>query len=535
MKNYSTSLEPFPIIPRPAEIEPGTGWFVLTPDTVICADESNRWNAAYLQDLLSPPTGFPLPIQPDEPARTNAILLMRGGEGEKVGREGYRLAVSPAAVQIEAPQAAGVFYGIQTLRQLLPVVVERRAIVPSMDWQFPCVTIRDWPRFEWRGYMLDEGRHFHGKQTVLRTLDLMSLQKLNMLHWHLTEDQGWRVEIERYPRLTEVGSQRKGTARGFMGEHDGVPHGGFYSQEEIKEIVAYAAKHHITIVPEIEMPGHSLAALAAYPELSCTGGPFEVACRFGIMEDIYCAGKEETFTFLQNVLDEVMALFPSPFIHIGGDEAPKKRWKECPACQRRIRQGGLKDEHALQVYFTNRIAKYLASHGRRLVGWNEILAQGLDASAVAQYWMRNRKAFIKAIRDGRQAVISSYLYAYLDHSYSLTPLSKAYHFEPIFRELDARAARNVLGLEALMWTEFVSTRARLDYQTYPRLTAFAETGWTPKEKKDFKDFQQRLAVFMRRLNEFGVGYARGREVEPGWLRQLFGIFTIPQPQTRTAA
>jgi len=535
MKNYSTSLEPFSIIPRPAEMEPGMGQFVLTPDTVICAEESNQWNAAYMQDLLSPPTGFPLPIQPDEPSRTNAIRLVSGDVRAGLGREGYRLVVSPIAVCIEAPQATGVFYGIQTLRQLLPAEVERRVFVPSMDWQAQCVTIRDWPRFEWRGYMLDEGRHFHGKQTVLRTLDLMALQKLNVLHWHLTEDQGWRVEIERYPRLTEVGSQRKGTARGFMGEHDGVPHGGFYSQEEIKEIVAYAAKHHITIVPEIEMPGHSLAALAAYPELSCTGGPFEVACRFGIMEDIYCAGKEETFTFLQNVLDEVMALFPSPFIHIGGDEAPKKRWKECPACQRRIRQGGLKDEHALQVYFTNRIAKYLASHGRRLVGWNEILAQGLDASAVPQYWMRNRKAFIKAIRDGRQAVISSYLYAYLDHSYSLTPLSKAYHFEPIFRELDARAARNVLGLEALMWTEFVSTRARLDYQTYPRLTAFAETGWTPKEKKDFKDFQQRLAVFMRRLNEFGVGYARGREVEPGWLRQLFGIFTIPQPQTRTAA
>jgi len=535
MKNHSTSLEPFPIIPRPAEMEPGMGQFVLTPDTVIYADEANTWNAAYLQDLLSPPTGFPLPIQPDEPSRTNAIHLVSGREGEELGREGYRLAILPASVLIEASKAAGVFYGIQTLRQLLPTEVERRTFVPSMGWQAHCVTIRDWPRFVWRGYMLDEGRHFHSKQTVLRALDLMALQKLNVLHWHLTEDQGWRIEIKRYPKLTEVGSLRKGTARGFMGEHDGVPHGGFYCQEEIKEIVAYAAKRHITIVPEIEMPGHSLAALAAYPELSCTGGPFEVACRFGIMEDIYCAGKEEAFTFLQNVLEEVMALFPSPFIHIGGDEAPKKRWKECPACQRRIRAERLKDEHALQVYFTNRIAKYLASYGRRLVGWNEILEQGLDASAVPQYWMRNRKALIKAIRDRRQAVISSYLYAYLDHSYSLTPLSKAYHFEPIFRELDAQAARNVLGLEALMWTEFVSTQARLDYQTYPRLTAFAETGWTLKGKKDFKDFQQRMALFLRRMDEFGVGYARGREVEPGWLKRLFGIFTIPQPQTKTAA
>jgi hexosaminidase len=535
MKNSPASLEPFPIIPRPAEIEPGTDQFVLTTETVIVVDESNRWNAAYLQDLLSPPTGFPLPIQLDEPRRTNAIRLLSGDDHAGLGREGYRLVVSPTEVTIEAPQAAGVFYGIQTLRQLLPVEVERRAFVASMDWQIKCVTIHDWPRFEWRGYMLDEGRHFHGKQTVLRALDLMALQKLNILHWHLTEDQGWRIEIERYPRLAEVGSQRKGTARGFTGKNEGVPHGGFYSQEEIGEIVAYAAERHITIVPEIEMPGHSLAALAAYPELSCTGGSFEVACRFGIFEDIYCAGKEETFTFLQNVLDEVISLFPSPFIHIGGDEAPKKRWKACPDCQRRIRQEGLKDEHALQVYFTNRIASYLAAHGRRLMGWNEILAQGLDGSAVPQYWMRNRKALVAAIWGGRQAVISSYLYAYLDHSYSLTPLSKAYHFEPVFSELDDQAARNILGLEALMWTEFIPNRERLDYQTYPRLTAFAETGWTPKEKKDLKDFQQRLAIFTLRLDEFEVGYARGRDVEPGWLKRLFGIFTIPQPKTKTAA
>ncbi len=229
-----------------------------------------------------------------------------------------------------------------------------------------------------------------------------------------------------------------------------------------------------------------------------------------------------------------MALFPSQFIHIGGDEAPKQRWKACPACQRRIRQVGLKDEHALQMYFTNRIASYLAAHGRRLVGWNEILKQGLEASAVPQYWIRNRRALIEAIRDGRQAIISSYLYAYLDHSYSLTPLSKAYHFEPVFPELDEQASRNILGIEALMWTEFVPNQARLDYQTYPRLTAFAETGWTPKEKKDFRDFQQRLAFFLRRLDEFGVGYARGKDVEPSWLRQMLGIFTIAQPQTKTA-
>jgi hexosaminidase len=436
-------------------------------------------------------------------------------------------------VHIAAPEASGVFYGIQSLRQLLPVEVERRSPVPNSAWQTPCVTIRDWPRFPWRGYMLDEGRHFHGKQTVLHILDWMALQKLNALHWHLTEDQGWRIEITRYPLLTQVGAWRKGTTRGFTGEHDGIPHGGFYTQAEVREIVAYAAERNITIVPEIEMPGHSLAALASYPELSCTGGPFEVACRFGIHADIYCAGKEAMFAFLRNVLDEVMALFPSPFIHIGGDEAPKKRWKECPACQQRIRQEGLKDEHALQVYFTNRIARYLAAHGRRLVGWNEILAPGLEMGALPQYWIGNRKAMVAAMRGGRKAIISSYLFAYLDHSYSLTPLSKAYRFEPIFRELGEEADRNVLGLEALLWTEFIPNRARLDYQTFPRLTAFAETGWTLKEKKDFGDFQQRLAIFLHRLDELGVRYARDGDIEPAWYKQLFGIFTIPQPQTKT--
>jgi hexosaminidase len=521
------------IVPLPAEVKKQSGQFTITPETHIVADAANQQNAIYLRDLVAPPTGFGLPIQ-GSASQTNAIHLALVRDRDILGRETYRLTVSPRAITIEAAETSGAFYAIQTLRQLLPVEIERRTLVPGVAWRIPCVTIRDTPRFEWRGHMIDEGRHFHGPETIRRALDLMALQKLNVLHWHVTEDQGWRIEVKRYPRLTEVGSTRKSSSGRFSGAHDGVPHGGFYTQEQIREIVAYAAERHVTIVPEIEMPGHSLAALAAYPELGCTGGPFEVACRFGVMADIYCAGKEETFTFLQNVLDEIVPLFPSPFVHVGGDEAPKKRWKACPACQARIRREGLEDEHQLQTWFVNRMIAHLDALGKRAVGWNEILQPGLTQSAVAQYWLGKREHVLEAIRGGRDVIMSPFLHTYLDHSYSLTPLSQAYNFEPVFRGLDARDAQHVLGLEAPLWTEWVPNRARLDYQTYPRLTAFAETGWTPRERKDWADFRRRLAVFLRRLDELGVAYARGRDAQPSWFKRLFGLFTIAQPQTKIA-
>jgi hexosaminidase len=521
------------IVPRPAEIERQASEFVLSSETVISADILNQSNAEYLRDLLAPPTGLPLPIQNDGSLAGNVIRLSLEPDGG-LGHEGYTLSVSPASVEIKAQEPSGILYGIQTLRQLLPAQVEKRALVGNVSWRVPCVVIRDAPRFNWRGFMLDEGRHFHGKDTVLRLLDLLALHKLNVFHWHLTEDQGWRIEIARYPRLTEVGSRRKGTTRNFIGRHDGIPHEGFYTQQDIRQIVAHAARRHITIVPEIEMPGHSLAALAAYPELSCTGGSFEVACGFGILRDIYCGGKDKTFEFLQNVLDEVMALFPSPFIHIGGDEVPKSRWRQCPDCQRRIRQERLQDEHALQVYLTNRIAAYLDAHGRRLIGWNQILHQGLLPGAVAQYWVGNRRKLIEAMRGGRDVIVSPFLSAYLDHSYALTSLGKAYTFEPVFAALDSEAAQHVLGLEAPLWTEWVPNRARLDYQMFPRLTAYAETGWTQKDCKNLADFRKRLATFEPRLDEWGVKYAPARDADPPWFRQLFGILTIAQPQTKTA-
>jgi len=525
------------LLPLPLLFEASSGTYRLTSRTVIHADPPNRPNGQYLSRLLERATGFPLPIRTGEwdSAGGSIRLALIPGE-EALGEEGYRLEVRPDRVELSGPTPAGVFRGLQTLRQLLPVELESTAPAAGVDWTLPGCRVTDAPRFAWRAFMLDEARHFHGKQTVLQLLDLLALFKLNVFHWHLTDDQGWRVEIKKYPRLTEIGSHRPGTSRSFTArKHDGRPHGGFYTQVDIREIVAYAAERHITVIPEIELPGHSRAALACYPELSCTGGPFEVATRFGIFEDIYCAGKEATFQFLQTVLDEILDLFPSPNIHIGGDEAPKKRWKVCPDCQQRIRSEGLKDEHDLRAYFSNRIIHYLESRGRRAIGWNEILGPGLSSQAVVQFWLGDRKALMEAIRnDKRQAIMSNYLDAYLDHSYDLMPLSRAYNFEPVPAELEAAEASCVLGLEFPLWGEWLPNRARLDYQAFPRLLAMAETGWTPAERKNLSDFRLRLTGIVPRLDRLGVRYAPLDQVEPSRLRQWFGSLTIPKPQTRTA-
>jgi hexosaminidase len=522
------------IIPRPGRLEPQPGHFTINSQTVVVTDEANHGNAVYLRQLLMPATGFSLPIT-GETSQENAIQLQITAGTTDLGAEGYHLDISPGRVRIESAGTGGIFYGIQSLRQMLPVEIEQSAIVPHVAWHLPAVFIEDSPRFAWRGLMVDEGRHFHGLETIKRTLDLMALQTLNVLHWHLTEDQGWRIEIGRYPRLTQIGSQRPGTSRRLFGRHDGIPHWGYYTHEQIREIVDYAAERQIIVVPEIEMPGHSLSALAAYPEYSCTGGPFAVATRFGIFNDIYCAGKEETYIFLQNVLDEIMALFPSRFIHIGGDEAPKRRWKACPDCQQRITTLGLRDWHGLSRYFTNRVVNYLAQYGRQAIGWNEILNKDLPQSAVLQYWLGRRKKVIGAMRAGREVILSSYWHLYLDHSYDLTPLSKTYCFEPVFAGLSNDEVSRVKGLEAAMWTEFVQNRDRLDYQLHPRLSAVAETGWSPADNQDFRDFRQRLRQFLPRLDELGVRYAPLARTEPPWYRQLLGIFTLAQAQRDTAS
>ena len=525
---YTTCMD---ILPLPSQYEERSGEFRLTAETAILADLPNHWNAGFLQALLAAPTGFPFKLGSLDQARNNFIRLHVEPGLDNLGPEGYRLTVSPDTISLEAPTQTGVFYGIQSLRQLLPVEVEERHPIFGVDWRVPCLSITDRPRFAWRGFMLDEGRHFQGRETVLRTLDLMALQKLNVFHWHLTEDEGWRIEIKKYPRLTEIGSHRPGTRNGFTpGKHNGIPHAGFYTQAEIRAIVAYAAERHITVVPEVEMPGHSVAALAAYPELSCTGGPFEVATHFGIFQDIFCAGKEAVFSFLEDVLDEVLELFPSPYIHIGGDEAPKQRWKKCPDCQRRIQNEDLKNAHALQVYFTNRIAAYLDSKGRHTLGWNEILEPGLVESAVVQYWVGGPKRIHAAIRDGhRKIVMSPCLKTYLDYPYTLLPLRRIYHFEPVPAGFDEKTAASILGVESPLWTERVPTRQRLDFQAYPRLSALAETGWTPKDLKNLPDFRRRLQSFLVRLDLLGVKHASLQEADPRLIGTRSAFFADPPP------
>jgi hexosaminidase len=377
--------------------------------------------------------------------------------------------------------------------------------------------------------MLDDGRYFHGTVVVKKILDLLALHKMNRFHWHLTEDQGWRIEIKKYPKLTELGSKRKQTQiGGFLSKkRDGQPHGGFYTQLEIKEIVEYAADRFITIIPEIEMPGHAQAAIAAYPEFSCTGGPFEVSDHFGIHKDVFCPGKEGTFQFYQDVIDEVVALFPSEVFHIGGDETPKARWKTCPDCQRRIQQEKLTDEAQLQVYFTNRMEKYLASKGKRLMGWNEILGKGLSPKAIAQYWTGPPSRILPDLQQGREMVMSAFRYVYIDHWYEFTSLEKAYSYEPIPAELQSQYYKNVLGLETTMWSEWVPTLKRLEYQSFPRTCAYAEIGWSAKDGRDYKGFMNRLEKLLPRLDKLGVQYAPKKDWNPSKLRQLLGLATLP--------
>jgi len=399
-----------------------------------------------------------------------------------------------------------------------------------VEWEIPCLKMEDYPRFPWRGYMLDEARHFHGKDVVMRILDFMALLKLNKFHWHLTDDQGWRIEIKKYPNLTKIGSKREETHVGglFSKKRDGVPHSGYYSQEEVQEIIKYAIDRFITIIPEIDMPGHTRAALASYPNLSCRGYPFRVSTHWGLHRDVMCVGKDEVFEFIQGVLNEIIDLFPSNIIHIGGDEVLLRRWKECPICQLRVEKEGLKDEKDLQGYFTNRVASSLNSIGQKIVCWNVKLNKNLVGERILQYWLRGKKNIHEHIKKGGDVIMSNFKYAYLDHSYSFTPLKLAYKFEPIPKKLEEKDHKHILGIEALMWGEYIPNIKRLEWQTFPRLIAFAEIGWIPKDKKNYRSFQERSKKFLKRLDIIGINYANSQEVKPNVLKRLFKVFTLPR-------
>lgn len=511
------------IIPRPENISFFNGTFIFNSQTVIYVTEREKELGKYFQKLISNSTGWDLTISKNL-IKNNALILNVNRNLEHIGKEGYKCEIAPDAIKISSFTRNGVFYGLQTLRQLLPAEIEGSNNFKSTKLAIKCMKIVDKPRFQYRGFMLDVGRHYQSVELIKRILDLMSLLKLNKFHWHLTEDQGWRIEIKKYPKLTQIGSKRKNTKIGgwLSKNFRNIPHDGFYSHDEIKEIVKFARERFITVIPEIEMPGHSRALLASYPEFGCEclENPVEVATTFGIKNEILCAGKEQTYKFLEGILDEVTDLFPSEIIHIGGDEAPKKNWKKCSDCQAKIKTEKLKNEHELQVYFTNRIASYLKSKGRRIMGWNEILDDKLNSNTVAQWWFRGKRNIIKHIKKGGDVVVSKIGSVYLDYNYIFTPLKKTYEFEPIPSELEPSHHKQILGVEAPLWTEWVPNVDRFDWQVFPRLIALSEVAWTKKELKNYANFKDRLKIFLKRLDCKGFHYAPLNQVDPGRIKQI---------------
>jgi len=513
------------VIPEPMEIKPACGQFTLKYKTAIYAESGSasvKAIANYLAEQLRPATGFSLVVLDDSKGSSAAdsILLTTKDADKDLGKEGYELVVTKNNIVLRAPHPAGLFYGVQTIRQLLPPQIESRKKIVDTCWTIPCVQIKDKPRFGWRGSLLDCCRQFMSVDFLKRYIDLLAYHKMNRFHLHLTDDPGWRIEIKKYPKLTEIGAWRN-TGPGYLRPPEDPPqtdqiYGGYYTQRDMKDIVAYAKSRFVTVVPEIEMPGHSSSALAAYPELSCTGGPFKVKNTMGISKDIYCPGNEKTFEFLEDVLSEVVELFPSLYIHIGGDECPKDRWQQCPKCQARIKTEGLKDEHELQSYFVKRIEKILLAKGRRLIGWDEILEGGLAPQATVQSW-RGMKGAIAAATSGHDTIVSPTTHCYFDYPHSkkeaasfpdwmgILPAEKVYSFEPVPEALTAEQQRHILGGEGNVWTE-TAPQEEIDSRAYPRLTALAEVLWSPKESRNWTDFSSRMQAHYKRFDILGVDY-----------------------------
>jgi hexosaminidase len=494
------------IIPKPAKMEAKSGSFYLNPKTKIVVEAKLDEGLAVGEELASKlrqATGYPFELlKADGKKYRNSIALRTSDSLAKLGNEGYLLSVDKDLVKIEALAPAGLFYGVQSLYQLLPPQIEASRATAGISWSVPCVRIEDRPRFLWRGVHLDVSRHFFPKDSVKKYIDYLAMYKMNTFHWHLTEDQGWRIEIKKYPKLTEIGAWRRETM------YDGIPHGGFYTQDEIREVVDYARKHFITVVPEIEMPGHSQAALASYPELSCSGGPFRVGIEWGVIYDVYCAGNEKTFEFLQDVLSEVIDLFPGEFVHIGGDEVPKLRWQNCVKCQARIKAEGLANENELQSYFVKRIERFLNAKGKRLLGWDEILEGGLAPNATVMSW-RGIVGGIEAAKSGHDVVMTPTSHCYFDYYQGLfdepkaiggyLPIEKVYSYEPVPAELTAEEARHILGAQANIWTEYMPDFQQVEYMLLPRLLALSEAVWSKKELRNYQDFSRRIVPHYERL------------------------------------
>lgn len=494
------------VIPKPAYAEEKFGEFVINSDTTVYADEQLAFARDVLSAIVERACGFRLPVVASKKA---AISFLHD---RSLPREGYTIEADTSGMVIRASAMAGAFYAVQTVRQLTGADLLEGSEVLSLH----ALVIKDEPRYGYRGIMLDESRYFQGASTVKRLLDMMAFHKLNVLHWHLTDNEGWRVEIKKYPKLTEIGSYRKGSQNMAWGNKsiDRTPHDGYYTQQEIKEIVAYATKLNITIVPEVDMPAHLGAAIAAYPELTCRNVKIDVPIihggtpeKNGIGSLIACAGKASTYTFIYDVIDELCEMFPGPYFHIDGDEAPKAEWKKCPECQRVIQEEGLKGEEDLQGYFNNKIAVYLKRKGKRLVGWNEILkADKLERSVIVEYWTGARDTAVENyILGGGEAIIAKHQAFYFDMTYAQNNLRTTYAFEPEKYNLSDKRG-GILGLEGTLWTEWVPTEERAEFQLFPRMEAFAEVAWTPASERDYKGFEKRLKKFIPTLDKLGIEY-----------------------------
>jgi hexosaminidase len=499
------------IIPKPFKVEAGSGSFAISEKTtLVCKSDDEKKIGQFLIDALKKFNNVTLA---EKNAETDAVVLSLNDTIKSLGDEGYKLIIANNKIEISAGKPAGLFYGVQSLIQLCGT---KGTVV------IPCMTIEDKPRFAWCGMHMDESRHFQGKEFAKKFIDILAMHKLNIFHWHLTDDQGWRIEIKKYPKLTTVGAWREDREdeNWNIDDDQRLPYpkdkpyyGGFYSQDDIREIVKYAQDRYITIVPEIEMPGHSRAALVAYPEVSCFGKEKKVASTGFVGEkwdfsDPFCAGKEETFEFIQNVLNEVMALFPSQYIHIGGDECSKRIWKTCPKCQARIKKENLKDEFELQSYFVKRIEKYLASKGKRMIGWQEIMEGGMDPSAMIMPWRGDDalKTALEAAQEGHQVIMAPSSYFYFNSGWSDLTLKKTYLYDPIPEGLDEKYHSAIIGLEACIWGEFTPTPASVEYQTMPRIAALAELGWTIKENKNWQCFQARLDDVKAIYKKMNINY-----------------------------
>jgi hexosaminidase len=528
------------IIPRPQQVQPSEGRFQLTRGVSILAQSGQADAvdaAAMLGDTLGRAAGLKLKIGQsdlDQPP-DNTILLTTRGADTSLGEEGYELQVTPHGALIRAPGGAGLFYGMQTLLQLLPPAVYGQAPAAGVDWSAPAVRIRDKPRFRWRGIMLDVSRHFEPTDAVLHYLDVLAVHKINVFHWHLVDDQGWRIEIKKYPKLTEIGAWRDQAGFGIDPKlsttfgPDGR-YGGFYTQDDVRRVVRYAARLHITVVPEIEMPGHSTAALAAYPQFSTAGGPFTIGAEAGVFHGVYCAGNEQTFTFLQDVLTEVMELFPSQYIHVGGDEVPEDSWDDA-ADRKLIVDQKLAGPQQVETYFINRISRFIDSNGRKLIGWDEILNPGLAADAAVMSW-RGTANGATAAAAGHDVVMSPTAFCYLDFQQGtdteprpwlgpVYPASRLYSFDPLAGLTDAQAA-HILGVQANLWTERVPNISSAQYMTWPRAAALAEVGWTDASLRDYDNFKGRMMTDEARLEAMGVDY---RPIEEDDLRNVVRLLS----------